>query len=343
MTFKKLFKIIGLTIASSSLPIIAISCNSSKEDNLENKVSENKESKSTTEQSNTPESNSTSEETKESNEDNLNISKKYVYDDTNDYYESADGLSGQELLNEITRIQKSHMKGIGTYNDLKKLYNTTNAFRDIYFEKDDTILDVYSENPDGEDPYNFKEYMTKNGGREGDGTNREHIIPQSWFNKESPLRNDGQFVWPTDIKVNNRRSNYPHGNVVEASYTSQNGSKLGTDSLKQTVFEPVDKFKGDIARAYLYFIATYNDKNILNRNSIFKNKFPYIDAFFLDVYRDWDKNDTVDIFDITRNNETAKFEEMRNPFIDYPNLYENIFGENPKPFHNKGVLVSIHE
>ncbi|MCU4706979.1 endonuclease [Mycoplasma sp. CSL7503-lung] len=340
MTFKKIFKIIGLTIISSSLPIIAISCSNAKENNPETNTQE-----SNTFTTNTSSNNSSSvrKTPSLSNEENSNEVTKYVYDDTNNYYASADGLSGQELLKELTKIQKSHMKGIGNYNDLKKLYNDTNAFKDIYFEKDNTILDVYSENPNGDDPYNFREYATIKGGREGDGTNREHVIPQSWFNKENPIRNDGQFVWPTDIKVNNIRSNYPHGNVTTPTLTSQNGSKLGTDNNGNTVFEPVNAFKGDIARAYLYFIATYNDKNISNRNSIFKNTFPYIDTFFLNIYKEWDNNDTVDNFDITRNNETAKFEEMRNPFIDYPNLYENIFGENPKPFHNKGILVSINE
>ncbi|QKT05730.1 endonuclease [Mycoplasma sp. OR1901] len=276
-------------------------------------------------------------------ENNSTDSLKYIYDIENKYYSSADGLSGRELLNQLTRIQKSHFKSIKGYDQLKNFYNKTNAFRDIYFEKDNTILDVYSENPSGIDPYNFEDYVTNGGRREGDGTNREHMIPQSWFNKQSPMKSDGQFVWPTDIKVNNMRSNFPHGIVSNVTKVSKNGSKLGRNNRGNTVFEPVDQFKGDIARTYLYFIATYNDKNIRNGNSIFTTSFPYINEHFLEVYKIWDKQDSVDIFDVTRNNQTAKYQKIRNPFIDYPDLYENIFGENPKPFKNKGVLIKINQ
>ncbi|QKT05729.1 endonuclease [Mycoplasma sp. OR1901] len=327
MKFKNIFKLIGLTLATSSLPIIAISCNDATQ-KTESGNGSNAGS-------------STGAGNNSGNSATVDLSK-YVYDASNNYYASADGLSGQALLKELTKIQKSHLSGIGSYNDLKRLYGSTNAFKDIYFEKDNTLLDVYSENPDGKDPYTFRNYGTVGGRNEGDGTNREHMIPQSWFNKQSPMRNDGQFVWPTDIKVNNMRSNFPHGIVKSIDETSRNGSKLGTDNSGQTVFEPIDHFKGDIARTYLYFIATYNDKNVRNGNSIFTTSFPYIESKFLNIYKEWDKQDSVDIFDITRNNETAKYEQMRNPFIDYPNLYENIFGENPKPFKNKGVLVNIN-
>lgn len=45
--------------------------------------------------------------------------------------------------------------------------------------------------------------------KEGDMFNREHSIPQSWFNKKSPMRSDLFHVYPTDGYVNNKRSNYP--------------------------------------------------------------------------------------------------------------------------------------
>jgi endonuclease I len=56
--------------------------------------------------------------------------------------------------------------------------------------------------------------------------------------------------------VNGQRSSYPHGTVGTTTWISLNGSKLGSSSVagySGTVFEPIDEFKGDIARMYFYF------------------------------------------------------------------------------------------
>ncbi|VEU74851.1 Endonuclease I [Mycoplasmopsis citelli] len=274
---------------------------------------------------------------------NVTISAKkhtYTYDSTNDYYKALEGLSGQNLFNKITQLQTANHKTT-SYDKLPDFYNSSDAFKDKYFEKDNSILDIYSENPSGSDPYVYQIYKTNGGSKEGDGTNREHLIPQSWFNKQEPIRSDAQFVWPTDIKVNAIRANYPHALVASVSQTTKNGSKLGKHSNKQTVFEPIDAFKGDVARAYLYFAITYNQKNIYNGDTnIFTKNYPHIQNQFLNTYLSWDQSDPVDQFDITRNNAVAKYNGLRNPFIDYPNLIENLFGNNPKPFVNRGILVS---
>ncbi|QNM93684.1 endonuclease [Mycoplasma sp. Pen4] len=270
----------------------------------------------------------------------------YIYDSSNNYYAAANGLKGEALLNKLLEIQSRYLSGIRSYDGLKSFYNSYNAFRDNFYEKDRTILDIYSENPNGKDPYTYRNYGGSGSKNEGSGMNREHLIPQSWFGKSSPMVSDAHHVFPTDIKVNGRRGNYPHGDVKGlASWTSRNGSKLGTGTGRQIVFEPVDAFKGDIARAYLYFTTTYSNRSLHNMGtSIFTRSFPYIKQPFLDTYLKWNNEDKVSEWDIKRNNETAKYQGgLRNPFIDYPNLAESIFGSNPKPFVNKGVLKGIRQ
>ncbi|WP_025755530.1 endonuclease [Mycoplasmopsis cricetuli] len=300
--------------------------------------------------------NKSKKETAENISTNLNKEQKifaqghYLYDQNNNYYESANGLSGKELFIKLGQIQQSHAKST-TYNKLPSFYDNYNAFKDLYFEKDNTLLDLYSENPTGKDPYTYKDYKThskSNGKEEGQGVNREHIVPQSWFNKENSIKSDAQFVWPSDIKVNQVRDNYPHDNVEKIIWKSKNGSKLGLNALGKKVFEINDAFKGDVARAYLYFSLTYQNKNIFeNKTNIFIKKqknmlFPNINDHFLKTYLNWNNLDKVDLFDITRNEEIYKhWNNLRNPFIDYPNLAENLYGQNPKPFVNKGVLVGI--
>lgn len=70
---------------------------------------------------------------------------------------------------------------------------------------------------------------------------------------------DAFHVYPTDGKVNGMRSNFPFGGKKNATYTSSNGSMLGSGDpalgYTGTVFEPIDEFKEDFARTYFYMAS----------------------------------------------------------------------------------------
>ncbi|ADE19870.1 endonuclease [Mycoplasma crocodyli] len=261
-----------------------------------------------------------------------------TYDSSNNYYQELQGLRGKELFEAIHKLQKKYVGGIKQYGDLYGIYK--DAFQDKYYEKDNSLLDIYSENPSGNDPYNYN--FNNNGSsaaNEGQGFNREHVIPQSWFSKANPTRNDAHFVWPTDIKVNALRGNLPHNNVVTIVKTSLNGTKIGND-----VSEPIDEFKGDIARAYFYFQATHQNGYSSNGNLVFDANFPYFKKTYLDVYINWANKDKLSEFDVDRNNQIAKhFNGLRNPFSDYPELVSLIWGNGTETFINKGVLIKINK
>lgn len=249
----------------------------------------------------------------------------------NTYYPSAtlQGKQGEELFNLLHTIQTNHTGGIASHG-YGGLYDTYDkAFRDSMFDNDGSIVDIYSEKPSGADPYVFWGQSQKVGGEgyhgEGDAYNREHIVPQSTFQKHPPMHDDPHHVFPTDGKVNGIRSNYPHGNVTSATFTSMNGSQLGTDSDGNTVFEPIDEFKGDVARAYLYFQLTYQGSSVFDP---FQNTFPFFTQKYLATYLKWSHDDPVDKFDVQRNEGIFREYNLRNPFIDFPNLDEIIFKTN---------------
>lgn len=130
----------------------------------------------------------------------------------NGYYDGAAGLNGANLKTALkTIITNGHVDH--GYNGLWNAYLTTD--RDYFYEQDGTILDMYSEKPNGPDPYNYVPNVKKCGNyaNEGDCYNREHVIPQSLFNENSPMVADIHFIRPTDGKVNGIRSNYPFGKV----------------------------------------------------------------------------------------------------------------------------------
>jgi len=179
------------------------------------------------------------------------------------YYDGTAGLSGSALKTKLSSIISSGHQ-TKSYDALDDEY--PNSDKDSYYEKDGTVLDIYSENPTETDPYVYQFGVKKCGNYkiEGDCYNKEHIFPQGYFNKASPMVSDIHHIVPTDGKVNGMRSNFPFGNVGSSvSYTSKNGSKLGTSNsvnYSGKVFEPINEFKGDVARMIFYFATRYEAK-----------------------------------------------------------------------------------
>jgi endonuclease I len=184
---------------------------------------------------------------------------------------------------------------------------------------------------------------------ENDCYNREHIVPQSSYNENYPMRSDVHHVIPTDGYVNNRRGSYPFGIVASASWTSDNGSKVGSSNIpgySGTVFEPIDEFKGDIARALLYFAVRYEDTvddytsfEMFNgtENMVFK-------GWAIDLLLDWHYNvDPVDQSERDRNNAAYTYQGNANPFVDHPEYANMIWNPNPdtqNPSNPTNLLAS---
>ncbi len=266
------------------------------------------------------------------------------------YYNSANGLSGAALKTELSNIITNGHVDKG-YNGLWTGYKTTDIDKD--YENDGTILDIYSEKPTGADPYNYTPGSDQCGtySTEGNCYNREHIVPQSLFNQASPMVADIHFIRATDGKVNGMRSNYPFGKVGSASFTSQNGSKLGTSAssgYSGTVFEPIDEFKGDVARMIFYFVTRYQSKlsTFSSGNMLGSSTFPGLQTWELNVLLAWHNQDPVSQAEIKRNNASYTFQGNRNPFIDNPNYVNLIWGsqqpsgDTQTPATVTGVTIS---
>lgn len=265
------------------------------------------------------------------------------------YYNTATG-TGYTLKTQLYNIIKDHDNQ--GYDGLYTTYQTSD--RDYFYENDGTILDMYSENPGGADPYTYSAGESQRCGNyqsEGDCYNREHIIPQSIFNEAQPMKSDAHFIVPTDGKVNGYRNNYPFGMVGTATYTSQNGSKLGQASnsgyaagYTGIVFEPINEFKGDIARMYFYFATRY--QNVItgfNPYAMFNGTNNQVfSPTFLEILKHWHTQDPVSQREIVRNNAVYARQGNRNPFIDHPEWVEVIWGtmlDAPSFDLNAGISV----
>ena len=272
------------------------------------------------------------------------------------YYSSATG-TGYALKTQLkTIITNGHVdKGYGsgtnqTNNGLWSAYGTTDRDNGIGYENDNTIVDIYSENPTGVDSYNFN-FNTASGGNngqcgnytgEGNCYNREHLIPQSYFGSTGIMRNDVQHIYPTDGKVNAIHNDFAFGKVGVPSVVSLNGSKLGSAlnsgysaGFTGTVFEPIDEFKGDVARVYFYFATRYEDQM-----ATFYTNYPTPDCrvmfdgtanqvfspTFLNILLTWNAQDPVSTKEVLRNNASYIHQGNRNPYIDNNSYLTTIWG-----------------
>lgn len=234
------------------------------------------------------------------------------------YYNAAVGYTEAALRTALNSIIKD--PSVTSYNGLWTAYGTT----DIN-PANGKIWDMYSN-------CSFTLSVDQNRGTTGPectNYNREHSIPQSWFNEASPMVSDAFHVYPTDSKVNGIRSNYPFGEVGSASTTTGNGSKLGSSnfpSFSGTVFEPINEYKGDFARTYFYMATCYAGKCESWSGGVFGNQNLGLTAYGKDIFLKWHRQDPVSTKETNRNNAVYGIQKNRNPFIDHPELAEYIWG-----------------
>jgi len=239
------------------------------------------------------------------------------------YYLTALGLNAQPLRQELHNIIQNHTP-VG-YPGLWAAYYKTDA------KPNGKVEDIYSDKPGQTPPYEYTFGANQCGTytHEGNCYNREHTIPETYFNASEPMRSDLFVVYPTDGWVNNKRNNFAYGVITAPTWTSQNGSKLGPNTYPNapanTAFEPIDSFKGDLARTYFYYATRY-----FTQDSTWADwdmaKGTELKPWAIQMLLDWHHADTVSQKEINRNDSVYAIQNNRNPFIDYPIFADCIWG-----------------
>lgn len=142
--------------------------------------------------------------------------------------------------------------------------------------------------------------------------NCEHVVPQSWFHKESPMRGDLHHLFACEPVCNSARSNHPYYDFPD--YEPGSSMSIIRDSCGKYEgdrFEP-ESGKGAVARATLYFLLRYPGKI---------NQYSEED---IRVLLSWHRNFTVSPYEKHRNQAIFDVQHNRNPLIDYPQYADNI-------------------
>ncbi len=163
---------------------------------------------------------------------------------------------------------------------------------------------------------------------------REHSVPKSWWGSDdsSPAWTDIYNLYPSDGPANQAKSNYPLGPVDPSRTSFNNGSvkvgipAAGFQGTSGNVFEPSDEYKGDFARVYFYVFTVYDNLNWTANSMGAKNTWPTLKPWAYEMLLQWARQDPVSQKEITRNDAAERQQGNRNPFVDFPELAEYIWG-----------------
>ncbi len=244
----------------------------------------------------------------------------------------------REILYEEIRKHK-----VLSYKGLWKAFKKTDALPDY----EDKVFDIYSYKASGS-PYVYTFFTDQCGQykKEGDCYNREHSFPKAWWGGglKTPMAKDLFHIYPTDGYVNNMRSNYPYAEVADdGAKISLNGSKLGKakdPSLKGKFFEPIDEFKGDLARGYFYLLTAYYDRVADWKSPILKGN--NLTQWAKDILVRWHINDPVSPKELERNRQIELIQGNYNPFIVHPGYVKAIWKDSKDIEHDKKIEATTH-
>ncbi len=265
------------------------------------------------------------------------------------YYAGVNGKSGDALLGFLYTKIKDHNEYDYENNTHRFIYKIIDRNWDLdaidtESKANTTNFDYTNDNgfihklyADYNDDINTADRF-KNVGATRVSFDKEHIWAQSLgnFGRTGGAGSDFHALWPSDVKGNQQgHSNYSFG-IPQTGITSYNndyGTYVGRNGYiagsPNKVFEPLDQYKGDVARAMFYMPARYYQYvDTLHPKLELVNSSPDAHtastsvtgkAGILDTLLAWHELDPVDDYEIKRNNLIANNYQMnRNPFIDYP-------------------------
>lgn len=260
------------------------------------------------------------------------------------YYDAINGTQDSVLkltLSLIVRGGTRYEYGTNQYHSTSnppewekgdlKAYGTWQALPLTDMHPDGIVWDMYS---------NCVRYYPKKQGESGCSLNIEHCLPKSWWGGTvNEAYKDLYNLNPSDQRANGQKSNYAPGHVRNGDKFDNSSfrmAKANTSGYGYICWEPAEEYRGDFARTYFYMATAY-EYLTWNAFTDYISNASYL--MFSDsiqkVLLDWHRADSVSDKERCRADRISDIQTNRNPFIDYPELVEYIWG------NKKGQTVDL--
>ena len=270
------------------------------------------------------------------------------------YYDAINGKQDSVLkstLSLIVRGGERYEYGPNQYHSTSnppewekgdfKAYGTWQALPYTDRKEGGVVWDMYS---------NCVRYYPKKLGDSGCSLNIEHCLPKSWWgwNKDLASSDPAWIAYkdlynlnPSDQRANSQKSNYAPGHVKKGDKFNNGSFKM--DAAKSSGYgyicwEPAEEYRGDFARAYFYMATAYEYLTWTAYPQYISNaSYLMFSDSIQKVLLDWHRADPVSDKERCRMDQISDIQCNRNPFIDYPELVEYIWG------NKKGQAVDLSE
>ena len=240
----------------------------------------------------------------------------------NGYYDSAKNLADENLKYELNQIIDDHTEFDYTSSETDVWDILKDTDRDP--NNSDNVILIYS----GISVNASQEYNNAN------GWTREHIWAKSRgdFDNAIGVGTDVHALRPLDNTTNSIRNNRSFNNCTTCiDVTDRWGNPTGSKKdANDWSFEPRDEVKGDVARMIFYMAVRYEGADGPNLE-LTESMLPQVDKEplhgVLSTLLEWHRNDPVDAWEENRNDIIYdSYQNNRNPFIDFPEFAEHIWG-----------------
>ena len=253
---------------------------------------------------------------------------------------SGDFANADELKNALSVIIAKDHK----YLTYKQVWSTL-TYADQDPEDDKKVIEIYT-------GASISKYDNQTSGSGAGKWNREHVWAKSHgFPSDSQWGyTDAHHLRPSDPGINTARSNNDFGACSDTGEEVLfNGVGTGNYLNKTTdCWEPRDEVKGDVARMIMYMDTRYQGTDTATTNmpdlvavdrltTTAEDSDPLIGT--LCTLYAWNKLDAVDTYEQNRNNQVYKYQGNRNPFIDRPELVQEVYGAVCGDDPNPGLVV----
>ena len=246
------------------------------------------------------------------------------------YYSGITEKSGRALLGQLHDLITTTHSYYTSYNECRAVnYSNTDPGSNSNY-----LMEFYTQEDIKADSFDVS-----------GGWNREHVWPKAdsngiWKDVGNSDRGGGadlHHIRPAEKDLNNARGNLKFGEVTNGTPRKASGTDVVGGYSNSNTFEPIDEVKGDVARIIFYVYTHYNTYSNVGgttngSGSYFGTlNFTHIvtasnEDAAIKLLLKWNENDPIDDIERTRNEEVAKVQGNRNPFIDNAKYANAIWG-----------------